>query len=43
MKKSKLKMCIKNRLKLFYDKGLFTTASRLQKELFEDIDKAYKK
>lgn len=43
MKKSKLKLAVKNAMKYYYKSGLTNTASVVRKDIWEAIDKEYKK
>jgi len=42
MKKSKLKLAVKNAMKHYYKLGLTHTASNVRKDIMDAIDKAYK-
>lgn len=43
MKKSRLKMAVKNALNIYYKSGLTNTANNVQTEILKAIDKAYEK
>lgn len=43
MKKSKVKWEIHRAMRIYYDKGLTSTASAVERHLFKSIDKLYNK